>query len=151
MLARKERTSREVRDWLAERGAGEGEVADLIVRLEESLVLDDERFAIEFARDKREISGWGRVRIGQTLAQRGISNDLIEEATAEAEGTEVDRASEILVSRGFRLDDPTERQRGLGLLSRRGFTAEDSYEAVRRVARSRHIDVAGPGESEGFE
>lgn len=150
MLARKERTTLEVRQWLAEKGADEDQIGDLIGRLEEALVLDDERFAVEFARDKRELSGWGRARIGKALAERGIANDLIEEVTSEAEGTEVERATEILLSRGFRLDDPADRRRALGLLGRRGYAAEDAYEAVRQVARSGGLDLAGADGSEEF-
>lgn len=140
MLARKERTSSEVRSWLSQQGAAPDVIEDLISRLEEALVLDDERFAVEFARDKRSISGWGRSRIGAALARRGIERDLIEAALIEEETDEVQRACEILMARSFALEDPNDRKRALGLLGRRGFTAEDSYEAVRRVARDAGLD-----------
>lgn len=144
MLARKERTTAEVRDWLVDRGANDDEVSDLIRRLEESLVLDDERFAVEFARDKRELAGWGQERIGKALAQRGIAADLIEAAQASEETTEVERATKILVERGFRFDDPADRRRALGVLARKGFSAEDAYEAIRRTARLEGHDLADP-------
>jgi regulatory protein len=85
MLSRKERTSAEVRDWLEEREADEIVVDEVISRLEEALVVDDQRFAVEFARDKRNISGWGRSRIGAALVQRGVPGDLVELALTDDE------------------------------------------------------------------
>jgi regulatory protein len=141
MLSRKERTSSEVRDWLEEREDDEIVVDEVISRLEEALVVDDQRFAVEFARDKRNISGWGKSRIGAALVQRGVPGDLVELALTDDESTEADRACELLLAKGFRLEDPADRQRGLGFLSRKGFTAEDSYEAVRRAARETGLEV----------
>lgn len=143
-MSRKERTSAEVRTWLTGQGAGPDAVEEVVARLEESLVLDDERFALEFARDKRNISGWGRSRIGSVLAERGISRDLIEIAIEGDGEVESDRACEMITARGFQLGEPSGRQKALGFLSRKGFTAEDSYEAVRKAARSDGLDVGFP-------
>lgn len=113
----------------------------MVSRLEAALVIDDLRFATEFTRDKRTISAWGRTRIAATLSRRGISSDLIEVALEADDGSDVDRAVELLGTRSYRLDIPSERQRALGLLGRRGFTAEDSYEALRRAARAEGLEV----------
>ena len=128
---------------MAGQGAGAMSVEDVISRLEESLVLDDERFALEFARDKRNISGWGRSRIGTVLAERGISRDLIELAIEGDGEVESDRARDLITGRGYRLEEPSDRQRALGFLSRKGFTAEDAYEAVRKAARAEGLRCEG--------
>ena len=141
MVSRKERTAAEVRAWLSERDAGLDDVEEIISRLEEALVIDDERFASEFTRDKREISGWGRARIGSVLAERGISSEMIDAALADGEEGEVDRACELLGGRSFALGDPNDRKRALGYLGRKGYLAEDAYEAVRRVARDEGLDL----------
>lgn len=143
MLARKERTAAEVREWLVERESDEETVEIVLSRLQEALVLDDQRFASEFARDKRNLSGWGRARIGAALSDRGVPAELVDMALEEGLADEVERACELLESRGFRLEDPSERKRALGLLSRKGYVAEDAYEAVRRVAREAGLELSG--------
>ena len=59
-----------------------------------------------------------------------------------SEVTEIDRACEQLRARTFALDDPNDRQRALGYLSRKGYAAEDAYEAVRQVARDEGLDLS---------
>lgn len=110
------------------------------MRLEEALVIDDERFAVEFARDKRNLSGWGRARIGAALSERGVPGELIEVALDGDGHSEAERARDLLLSKGYGLEDPAERQRALGFLGRKGFTAEDSYEALRLVGRAEGFD-----------
>ena len=110
------------------------------MRLEQALVIDDERFAVEFARDKRNLAGWGRARIGAALSERGVPGYLIEVALDGDGPSEAERARDLLLSKGYGLDDPAERQRALGFLGRKGFTAEDSYEALRLVGRAEGLD-----------
>lgn len=141
MVSRKERTAAEVRAWLTEREAGQDETEEIISRLEEALVIDDHRFALGFASDKRQIAGWGRVRIASALAERGVSRDLIELALEDGDADDVERACHQLEVRGFRLGEPADRKRALAYLGRKGFAAEDSYEALRRVARNEGVEL----------
>jgi regulatory protein len=102
----------------------------------ESGALDDERFAQAFTADKRELHGWGPERIAGALAERGISQSLIDECCAgeDREGL-VERARGLLSERGAPLGDDRERARALGFLTRRGFEYEVAYDAIR-AARS---------------
>jgi regulatory protein len=134
-LRRKERTSADLARWLDRRGYGSAEVATAIERLTEAGELDDERFALRFAEDKRELSGWGAERIREALLARGIEPSLAEAVlAAETHSDQVDRASELLVRRGQSLEDDTGRARALGFLTRRGYEYEVAYEAVRSAA-----------------
>lgn len=132
-IGRKERTVVEMRTWLEAREIEPDEIDRVVEFLIENEALNDRKFAIEFTSDKREISGWGRTRIRETLRKRGIPDDLIREALARDSGeTEVDRAAHMLEERGADLSDDRGRSRALSLLSRRGYSAEEAYAAIRR-------------------
>lgn len=133
-IGRKERTEAEMRSWLADREYGEEEIDRVLAYLTENLAVNDARYATAFTADKRELSGWGRVRIEATLIKRGVPGDLIAAALDQDDGeSEVDRATRVLVKKGSLLEDPKDRQRAMGLLARRGFSAEDAYAAIRRA------------------
>ncbi|MGK2933334.1 MAG: regulatory protein RecX [Solirubrobacterales bacterium] len=132
-IGRKERTVAEMRTWLAEREIEPDEIDRVVNFLIENEALNDRKFAFEFTSDKREISGWGQTRIRETLRKRGMPEELIREALAGDTGeSEVDRAARLLDEREADLSDDRGRSRALGLLSRRGYSAEEAYAAIRR-------------------
>ena len=135
-LGRKERTTAELTAWLGERGVEADEVAAAIERLVEIGELDDERFACRYADDKRELRGWGAVRIREALIARGVPAELAEEAAgSESHGAQLERAAELLSSNGHGAASEPERARALAFLTRRGYDYEIAYEAVRRHER----------------
>lgn len=132
-IGRKERTVAEMRTWLEDREIEPDEIDRVVNFLIENEALNDRKFAVEFTSDKREISGWGQTRIRETLRKRGMPETLIQEALARDTGeTEVDRAARMLEERGADLSDDRGKSRALGLLSRRGYSAEEAYAAIRR-------------------
>ena len=135
-LAHKERTTTELVTWLAERGFDHDEIEAAVVRLIEARALDDERFAHEFATDKRELRGWGPERIREALSARGLDSALIEAATGgEGHDEQLERAIGLLERRGEAPVDERSRARALGYLARRGFENEVAYDAVRGFER----------------
>ena len=102
----------------------------------ESGALDDERFAIRFAADKRELRGWGPERIREALAARGLEASLIEAALAgEHEAEQLERAIGLLERRPERPVDGPSRARAVAYLARRGYGSEVAHDAVRGLAR----------------
>jgi regulatory protein len=137
-LSTKERTERELSEWLRERGVEEADRLDVLVRLTESGGLDDERFARGYAEDKRRISGWGDERIREALEARGVARELIDSALGgEGEGEQLERAAALLRDRGIDCSTEPERDRALRLLARRGFPLELAYDAVRLTERAK--------------
>jgi regulatory protein len=135
-LGRKERTQRELADWLGARGFGAAEVDAAVGRLIEVGELDDARFAHRYAEDKRELRGWGPERIRAALEARGVGNAEIEAALGvDDHAGQVDRAVELLRRRSDRLDQEAGRARALAYLTRRGYDYELAYDAVRRRER----------------
>jgi regulatory protein len=133
-LGHRERTVAEITGWLRDRGYAHDVVDQAVGRLLETGGLDDERFAIRYAEDKRELRGWGPDRISMALMERGVSHDLIEAALAgESHADEVSRAAQLLAERGGELSDEAGRGRALAFLARRGYDVDAAYDAVRRA------------------
>ena len=133
-LSRKERTVAEMGSWLHARGVDSDEVEAVVGHLAETGTLDDRRFAVQYAEDKRHLAGWGEERIRMALAQRGVDEAHISEALAAGDEDETSRAVAALNTRGCALSDALERNRAFGFLVRRGYSAEVAYEAIRRAS-----------------
>ena len=135
-LDRKERTVAELGSWLRARGVESDEVEVVVDRLVSSGVLDDARYARQYAEDKRQLKQWGSERIRAALLDRGVAAEDVEEALAElGPEQELELAEQLLRERGAELASALERQRALGMLVRRGYDSEVAYEAIRRARR----------------
>jgi regulatory protein len=135
-LAQREHTSAQLAGWLAKRGFDRAEVEETVGRLIEEGMLDDERFAREFAADKRELRGWGPDRIRAALRERGVEAELIDAALAgDGHDSQLERAIELLRARDERLEDERSRARALAYLARRGYDSDLAYDAVRGYER----------------
>jgi regulatory protein len=135
-LSHRERTAAELAVWLEARGFARAEIEAAIDRLVEAGAIDDERFALRFAEDKRELRGWGPDRIREALSGRGLERELIDAALAcDDRTTQLERAIELLWRRGDPPVDERSRARALAFLARRGYEAELAYEAIRGAER----------------
>src|SRR5437762_12864256 len=79
-LNRREHTVGELRRHLERKGIAPAPADACIQRLIEDGYLDDSRFALMFAADKRALEGWGGDRIRRELAAKGLDHDLIDAA-----------------------------------------------------------------------
>jgi regulatory protein len=135
LLAVRMRSRRELRDRLLRAGFDADEVDDVVERLAGVGLIDDERFAEEYARHASEVRGSGRRAIASALSAKGVSRETVQRIVAEASDGEEARAEELARSRARRLADvpPASAYRRLvSLLARRGFEPE----LARRAARS---------------
>jgi len=146
-LARKMRTVRDLKRLMrarAEEGeAGEQAMDRVVVRLKELKYLSDTRFAADYARLRRENEKFGRRRVQQGLAQKGVHKELIA-TTLEKEYEGVD---EVALARDYifrkRIRKPEgedakkQAARVIGRLQRAGFSAS----VVFKVLRAWEIEV----------
>jgi regulatory protein len=134
-IGRRDRTVAEVRGHLTAKGCDEAATDAAVEELAAAGYLDDARYAVRFAEDRRALDGWGSERIAQRLAAAGVDRADVEAALARRDDADELDAAVALVRRRFPvLDSDRERERALGLLVRRGYELELAYDAVRAAA-----------------
>jgi regulatory protein len=135
-LGRRDRTVREVRQHL-ERGRVEPATIDkAVIELTRAGYLDDARYALRFAEDRRALDAWGRERIERKLRTLGVTEEQIAEALA-ADGVASERTRALgALRRRFAEppQTPRDRERALGFLVRKGYETELAYEVIRTHA-----------------
>jgi len=143
LLAAKPRSVAELRTRLLEKAEAEI-VEQALARLAELGYVNDQEFARSFANSRLSYKPLGRVRLRQDLQRKQLSNQVVEQALADAytehsEEELIDRA----IEKRLRLKGvPTSREESKKLfdyLLRRGF----SYDLVmRKVRAAGQTDIA---------
>lgn len=86
--AYQERSQHDARQKLYELGLWQEAVENIIVQLIQDNFLNEERFAIQFAKGKFNIKKWGRIKIKQELKQKRISEYCLKKALQQIDGDE---------------------------------------------------------------
>lgn len=86
--AYQERCQQEARNKLYDLGMWPEAVENIIVKLIEDNFLNEERFAMAFARGKFIIKKWGRIKIKQELKQKRVSDYCLKKALQQIDETE---------------------------------------------------------------
>jgi regulatory protein len=146
-LTRRAHSVFEMRAYLERRAAEKEAARNVLARLREQRLLDDARYAAEFARLRARTRGQGRYRIARELRARGVSDQHIEAAVAQA-FAETDEAALVrkAVERRMRsLRGPFDARQAASLyrkLLRSGFDAD----LIRRELGSAARGMALPGD-----
>lgn len=141
VLARKMRTVRDLRRLMksrAEEGeAGERAMDAVVTRLKELKYLSDTRFAADYTRMRKENEKFGRRRVQQDLAQKGVSKELAATTLAKA----YDDIDEVVLAREYvarkRMKQPNgtdakkQTVRVMGRLMRAGFSSSAIFKVLR--------------------
>lgn len=94
-----DRCQKEVRNKLYENGARKDEVEELMIELISNKLIDEERYARNFARGKFRIKNWGRRKIIYELRQDQISDYCIKKGLSEIDEEEYQQTLERLTER----------------------------------------------------
>ncbi len=146
LLARRARTRHELGAALAADGITEPVRRGILAELEEQGLVDDRRFAVEYARSRAEARFHGPHRLRHDLRRLGVARADVDAAIEAVFGGEEQAArARALVARRLG-DGPVDERavrRIVGLLRRRGY----DYEVVGDIAASllRRIDHS-PGD-----
>lgn len=135
-LGHRDRTAAELRAHLLAKGIRGDVVEAALAELVEQGYVDDARFALRFAEDRRTLDAWGAERIERRLTVLGVAPEHV--AAAVAQGAESELAAAVaLLRRRFPAapGSDRERERALGLLVRKGYDLELAYDAVRTLGR----------------
>jgi regulatory protein len=137
-VARRDLTVAQLRARLEKKEIPTDAIDDAVAELEETGFLDDARYAVQFAEDKRELEQWGTERIARDLDRRGIARDLIEAAVSSHSRDSELRTALLLLEQRYPAapQDDRDRDRAWQMLVRRGYAPEIAYDAIRAHERS---------------
>lgn len=76
--------------------------AEMVSALKREKYLDDNRYASAFARDKASISGWGKLKIRNALASKGLERHIVDAALEEIDGASAGSRMEKVLEVKFR-------------------------------------------------
>ena len=137
-LARRARSSAEIRVLLLRREAAKADIEAVLHRLRENGYLDDARFARAFVASRIENRLEGRARVRRDLAARRVRPDIAEEAVRR--GFEEVNEAELLrqyLRRKVRADKPLDKPSAVQSLYRRllraGFRSDTIVGELKRL------------------
>lgn len=136
LLAVRQRSRRELRTRLLRAGFAPEDVDGELERLEAVGLVDDRRFAREFAEHQLRVRLSGRRAAASALAAKGIDGATIEEALDEAGGDEEEAARDLALGRASRLGSLAPEKafsRLVAFLVRRGHTPDLARRAAREA------------------
>ena len=133
LLSRRDYTTSEIERKLKDRGCQTADIAEVVEGLTRDGLLDDRRVGAAHVRASSHIKGRGKLRIARELEARGIARALARDLTADLSADDESAALARVIARmriPAALDRPT-RQRIVGRLLRRGFSADAISKALR--------------------
>lgn len=133
-LALRQRSVKEVKDYLKRKGYDDNLIDDTISYLEEKNYLNDYEFAQSFIRDKSYLNKYGINKIRYELMNKGVSREIISKTLRFDTDEEYNNAIELANKKmkSYRNQDRDSIYRKLGgFLQRRGYR----YDTVSKVLR----------------
>ncbi len=149
LLEYRSRTCDQMHTLLLERGFPEEITEQIVARLVELQLLDDERYAAGYLRERTR-KGYGMRRSRYELRRRGIPDEILEEAAATvSEEDEEESAYSVgrkIWQKTVSMEWKKRRAKLYATLTQRGF----GYETVDRVMRRLAREDTEEEESDGF-
>lgn len=141
LLTARARTRAELEAQLAKRGYADDVSAEVLDRLTQAGLVDDEDFAEQWVRSRQVNAGKGRRALAAELRTKGVDDEVIVAALAGIDtGAERVRAEQLVRDRLRRerlLGDPADRdaenkvaRRLVGMLARRGYGQSMALDVV---------------------
>jgi regulatory protein len=141
-LSHRQRSEREVRRRLVEKGHDSDRIDRVVQRLKELDLVDDREFADYWLTERQLHKPRGERALRAELFQKGVPREVVDEALAAGERNELDdayRAAEKRAAQLSALDEAGFRQRLGQFLLRRGFDWETVTPVVDRLWRE-HVN-----------
>jgi len=135
-LSFRSRSAEEMRDYLKRKGCDPELAAGVLARLEEEGYLDDARFCREWVENRSAFRPRGVSLIKVELRRKGIPNETIDSALAQADLQESElalKAARRVVGRYAALPQETFRLRLGAYLRRRGFSYAVASSVLNRL------------------
>jgi regulatory protein len=132
-LSYRPRSRAEIVTYLERRDVPEGQIGEIVERLERAGLLDDDAFARYWVENREQFRPRGLHALRYELRRKGISDEVIERALASIDvSASAYRAAEGKARQLRHLDPVTFRRKLLDYLARRGFEYEVAQDATER-------------------
>ena len=152
ILLRRAHSVSEMKKALIRRTADDGLIQKVLARLKQNGLIDDARYAKQFARQRTEIRHQGKYRVARELRARGVPDQHIEAAVAEAAANS-DEAAMVRqrIDRKLRLLRGEIDDRKIAslyrTLLRAGFSSETIRRELKRATTEDVPEVESPDET----
>jgi regulatory protein len=141
LLSFRPRAEAEVRKKLEKRGLAESVILEVLERLRRSGLVDDARFARDWADNRSEFHPRSRKALAFEMRQHGLDNDTITAAVTNLDDELLAYQAALKHSRRLQgLEWQVFRQKLTGYLARRGFPYGVISPVVKRVWDENHTD-----------
>ncbi len=142
LITFRDRTQKELRDKLTQKGYDENTVEDVIAFLEEYGYINDFKYSQHFINDCVNLKKWGKIRIRSELLKRGVKRDVFESILEETFADGSDDALINQIQTRFKnsdLGNIKERTRIFNFFLRRGYCAEEIKGALNKACSFKNI------------
>lgn len=147
LCARSEQAEGDLRRKLHDWGVAPHDTDAIISRLKQERYLDNERFARAYCRDKLRFNGWGRIKIGYMLRDKGIEQEFIDAALSEISDEQYSAIlHDALTAKAKTLSNKEPQQARASLLrfaASRGFEPSLIFPAIERLSHLSKIEGMG--------
>jgi regulatory protein len=141
LLSYRPRSDAEVRKKLEKNSVPENRIAEVLERLHRAGLLDDSRFARDWAENRSEFRPRSRRALAIEMRQRGVDNEAIAQAVADLDDDSLAYQAAIKYCRRLNgLEWQVFRQKLTGFLGRRGFSYDVTAPVVKRVWDETHTN-----------
>lgn len=131
LLSYKEYTSRQLIERL-KRNVSEHAAQLAVDRMEELGLVNDDDYAVRFARDLSRRKQFGVLRIRQEMRRRGLTDEQIESAVSLLDANPVEQVRQLLEKKyPMAWEDEKVKKRAFSAMMRRGYRAEDVRHALK--------------------
>ncbi|MEK7534958.1 MAG: RecX family transcriptional regulator [Patescibacteria group bacterium] len=134
LLGYRAKTEKELRLKLVEKKYQPEEIEVVLVKLAKIGLIDDQKFAVNYAQDKLSINRRGPRRIYIELIQRGVAKEIADQVTRTINKEDELEVAQTLLNTRIRqwnkLDPLAKKRRAVGLLSRRGFSPQTIHQLI---------------------
>jgi regulatory protein len=120
---------------LRQRGCADDVAEQVLDRMTEVGLVDDEAYAQLLVRSKQSTKGLARRALAHELHQQGIDTEIADEALAQVGQADEREKAEQLVAKKMRsmhgLDADVQARRLAGMLARKGYSGEVAWPVIR--------------------
>lgn len=147
LTARAEKSEGDARRLMKGWGVAPADIEQVVNRLVRERFIDDTRYAESFVREKLRLSGWGAYKIRMALRRKGISEERIDAALAQADPEAMqERLGTMLARKAATVKYATPYELKTKLI-RYGLSLGYDYDAVLDAASELSKDEENPCET----